>query len=160
MIWATVGSQSCFCWLYRASPSLAEKNIISLILVSTIWWWPCVESSLVLLEEVKLKKHPDLNRTLRNLSLTAIWGPSWEEGFSSSSLHWCEFKLQFEVYLFQQHKRRHIYNGILLSYKKEHIWISSDEVDKTRAYYTEWSRSEKETPIQYINTYIWNLERW
>ena len=51
MIWATVNSWSCFCWLYRASPSLAVKNIISLILVLTIWWCPCVESSLVLLEE-------------------------------------------------------------------------------------------------------------
>ena len=29
MIWATVSSQSCFCWLYRASPSLATKNIIN-----------------------------------------------------------------------------------------------------------------------------------
>ena len=51
MIWATVSSGSCFCWLYRASPSLAAKNIINLILVLTIWWCPCVESSLVLLEE-------------------------------------------------------------------------------------------------------------
>ena len=51
MIWATVSSQSCFCWLYRASPSLTVKNIISLISVLTIWWCPCVESSLVLLEE-------------------------------------------------------------------------------------------------------------
>ena len=51
MIWATVSSWSCFCWLYRASPSLAAKNIISLILVLTIWWCLCVESSLVLLEE-------------------------------------------------------------------------------------------------------------
>ena len=51
MIWATVSSWSCFCWLYRASPSLATKNIISPILVLTIWWCPCVESSLVLLEE-------------------------------------------------------------------------------------------------------------
>ena len=51
MIWATVSSQSCFCWLCRASPSLAAKNIINLILVLTIWWCPCVESSLVLLEE-------------------------------------------------------------------------------------------------------------
>ena len=51
MIWATVSSRSCFCWLYRASPSLAAKNIINLISVSTIWWCPCVESSLVLLEE-------------------------------------------------------------------------------------------------------------
>ena len=49
MIWATVSSQSCFCWLYRASPSLAAKNIINLISVLTIWWCPCVESSLVLL---------------------------------------------------------------------------------------------------------------
>ena len=28
------------------------------------------------------------------------------------------------------------------------------------AYYTEWSKSERKTPIQYINPYIWNLERW
>ena len=41
MIWATVSSRSCFCWLYRASPSLAAKNIINLILVLTIWWCPC-----------------------------------------------------------------------------------------------------------------------
>ena len=51
MIWAIVSSQSCFCWLYRASPSLPAKNIISLISVLTIWWCPCVESSLALLEE-------------------------------------------------------------------------------------------------------------
>jgi len=38
-------------WLYRASPSSAAKSIINLILVLTIWWCPCVESSLVLLEE-------------------------------------------------------------------------------------------------------------
>ena len=51
MIWATVSSWSCFCWLDRASPSSAAKNIINLISVLTIWWCPCVESSLVLLEE-------------------------------------------------------------------------------------------------------------
>ena len=50
MIWAPVSCRSCFCWLYRVSPSLTEKNLISLILVLTIWWCPCVES-LVLLEE-------------------------------------------------------------------------------------------------------------
>ena len=48
---ATVSSWSCFCWLYRASPSLTAKNIITLISVMAIWWCPCVESSLVLLEE-------------------------------------------------------------------------------------------------------------
>ena len=51
MIWATVSSRSCFCWLYRASPSLSAKNIISLIAVLTTWWCPCVEWSIVLLEE-------------------------------------------------------------------------------------------------------------
>ena len=47
MIWAIVSSQSCFCWLYRASPSLAAKNIINLISVLTIWWCPRVESCVV-----------------------------------------------------------------------------------------------------------------
>ena len=51
MIWATVSSWSCFCWLYRASPSLAAKNIISLISILTIWLCLCVQSSLVLMEE-------------------------------------------------------------------------------------------------------------
>ena len=51
MFWAIVSFQSCFCWLYRASLSLAAENIINLILVLTIWWCPCVESSLVLLDE-------------------------------------------------------------------------------------------------------------
>ena len=43
--------------------------------------------------------------------------------------------------------------------KKGHIWVSSNVVDETETYYTKWSKSEKET-TQYINTYIWNLERW
>ena len=47
MIWAIVSSQSCFCWLYRASPSLAAKNIINLISVLTIWWCPRVVFSCV-----------------------------------------------------------------------------------------------------------------
>ena len=51
MIWATVSSWSCFCWLYGASPPLATKNIINLIFVLTIWWCPHLEFSLVLLEE-------------------------------------------------------------------------------------------------------------
>ena len=53
----------------------------------------------------------------------------------------------------------HIHNGILLSYKKECIWVNSKKVDETRAYYTEWSKPERETPVQYINACIGNLER-
>ena len=33
-------------------------------------------------------------------------------------------------------------------------------MDETGAYYTEWSTAERKTPIQYINTDIWNLEGW
>ena len=51
-----------------------------------------------------------------------------------------------------------MHNGILLSHKKEHIWVISNEVDEPRAYYTEWIKSERQ--ILYTNTYIWNLERW
>ena len=53
----------------------------------------------------------------------------------------------------------HIHNGILLSYEKGHIWVNPNEVDETGAYYIERSQKEK-TPIQYVNAYIWNLERW
>ena len=37
-----------------------------------------------------------------------------------------------------------IHNGILFSYKKEHIWVSYNEVDETETYYTEWNKSESE----------------
>ena len=49
----------------------------------------------------------------------------------------------------------HIHNAVLLSYKKEHIWVSSNGVDETGAYYTEWSKSEKH---QYsILTHIYGI---
>ena len=52
-----------------------------------------------------------------------------------------------------------IHNGILLSHKKEHIQVSANEMDKPRAYFREWNRSERERQSSYINAYIWNLER-
>ena len=54
----------------------------------------------------------------------------------------------------------HIHNGVILSHSKEYSLISSNDVDETGAYYTESSKSERKTPIEYINTFIWNLERW
>ena len=47
-----------------------------------------------------------------------------------------------------------ICNGMLLGHKKEHIWVSSNEVDEPRTYYTEWSKSEREKQISYILTHI------
>ena len=32
-------------------------------------------------------------------------------------------------------------------------------MDEPEAYYTEWSKSERERQILYINAYVWNLER-
>ena len=34
-----------------------------------------------------------------------------------------------------------------LAIKEKYIWISSNEVDETGAYYTEWSKPERKTPI-------------
>ena len=38
----------------------------------------------------------------------------------------------------------HIYNGILLSHKKEETWVSWSEMDEPRACYTDWNKSERE----------------
>ena len=51
----------------------------------------------------------------------------------------------------------HTYTGRLLSHKKECIWVSSNEVDEPRAYYTEWSKSESEKQVLNINTYIYGI---
>ena len=50
----------------------------------------------------------------------------------------------------------HIYSGI--SVKNGTIWVSCSEMDEPRACYTEWSKSEREKQISYINAYIWNLK--
>ena len=54
----------------------------------------------------------------------------------------------------------HIYNGILLSHKKERNCVICRDVDGSRDCHTEWSKSEREKQISYINTYMWNLEKW
>ena len=54
----------------------------------------------------------------------------------------------------------HVYNGILLSHKKEWNWVICKDVDGPRDCHTEWSKSEREKQILYINTYMWNLEKW
>ena len=54
----------------------------------------------------------------------------------------------------------HIYNGILLSPKKEWNWLICWDVDGSRDCHTEWSKSEREKQISYINAYMWNLEKW
>ena len=54
----------------------------------------------------------------------------------------------------------HIYNGIYSAIKKNTFesvlrrWMKLEPI-----IHSEVSQKEK-TPIQYINTYIWNLEKW
>ena len=53
----------------------------------------------------------------------------------------------------------YIHSGILLSYKKQCIWVGSNDVDKSRTHYTKWSKSERKKQMLYIKVYVWNLER-
>ena len=69
MIWATVSSRSCFCWLYRASPSLAAKNKINLISVLTILWCSCVVFSCVVGRGCLLWPVHSLGKTLLAFAL-------------------------------------------------------------------------------------------
>ena len=40
------------------------------------------------------------------------------------------------------------------------MWVSWTEVDEPRTCYTEWSKSEREQQISYINAHICNVEKW
>ena len=44
--------------------------------------------------------------------------------------------------------------------KKERNWVICWDVDGSRDCHTEWSKSEREKQISYINAYMWNLEKW
>ena len=43
-----------------------------------------------------------------------------------------------------KHDVVHIDTGMSLRHKKEWIWVNCHEVDEHRAYYTEWSKLERE----------------
>ena len=52
----------------------------------------------------------------------------------------------------------YIYNGILLSHKKEWNNAICSNMDGSRDYHTKWSQSDRERQIPYDITYIWNLK--
>ena len=43
---------------------------------------------------------------------------------------------------------------VIFSHKKECIWVSSNEMDEPGAYYTDWSKSERERLTLYINAHV------
>ena len=53
----------------------------------------------------------------------------------------------------------HIYNGILLSHKKEQKNAICSNMDGPRDYHTEWSKSDTERQISYDIAYMWNLKK-
>ena len=50
----------------------------------------------------------------------------------------------------------HIYNGILLSHKKEHNNAIYSNMDGSRDHHTKWNVTEKQ--ILYDITYMWNFK--
>ena len=52
----------------------------------------------------------------------------------------------------------HIYNGILLSHKKEQNNVICSDMDGPRDYHTGWSKSDRERQIPYDIAYMWNLK--
>ena len=52
----------------------------------------------------------------------------------------------------------HIYNGILLSHKKEWNNAICSNMDGPRDYPTKWSKADWERQIPYDITYMWNLK--
>ena len=44
----------------------------------------------------------------------------------------------------------HMHTHRLLSHEKDSIWMSSDNVDEPRTYYTEWSESEREYKYHFL----------
>ena len=53
----------------------------------------------------------------------------------------------------------HIYNGILLSHKKEQNNAICSNMDGPRDCHTEWSKSDRERQISYVIAYTWNLKK-
>jgi len=53
----------------------------------------------------------------------------------------------------------HIYNGILLSHKKQTNNAICNNMDGPRDSQTEWSKSDRERQTSYANAYMWGLKR-
>ena len=53
----------------------------------------------------------------------------------------------------------HIYNGVLLSHRKELNNAICSDMDGPRDYHIEWSKSDRERQVSYDITYMWNLQK-
>ena len=69
MIWATISSQSCFCWLCRASPFSASKSVINLIFFDRLMTPMCKVISCVVGRACFLWSMHSLGKTLLAFAL-------------------------------------------------------------------------------------------
>ena len=53
----------------------------------------------------------------------------------------------------------YLYNGLLLSHKKEWNNAICNNMDGPRDYHTMWSKPDKERQISYDIAYMWNLKK-
>ena len=106
--------------------------------------------------KILINKLTEYGRKITIFVLSAVWRRK------SAVLKLCKFpNLSIRCSISQDNNTSSVPKmKCIISRKKEFIWISSDEMDETGANYTEWSKPERKTPIQYTNTYIWNLGRW
>ena len=85
-------------------------------------------------------------------SYTIIWHPLAQSSWLMK-IYTTNTKVMFE-------HRLMISMSINTVYFWYYVYSFNKYLLETGAYYIQWSKSERETPIQYINTYTWNLERW
>ena len=128
------------------------------------WWWYLTISSLCLQSFPALGSFPVswlFTSGVQSIGVSASVLPMNIQGWFPLGLTGLVF-FQFKGLwrLLSKRKLWYIYTMEYYSAIKKIIWISSNEVDDTGAYYTEWSKWERKTPIQCINACIWNLERW
>ena len=53
----------------------------------------------------------------------------------------------------------YLYNGLLLSHKKEQNYAICRDVNGPRVYHTEWGKSEREKQLSDIKAYIWSIQK-
>ena len=98
--------------------------------------------------------HTEENRIERDtctpLFIAALFiiARTWKQPRCPSADEW--IRKQWYIYTMEYYSaiKKNTFESILMR------WM------KLGAYFTERSKPERKTPIQYTNAYIWNLERW
>ena len=97
------------------------------------------------LEKVKTLIQRDTGTPMFTAALFTT-AKTWKQPKCPSTDEW--IKKMWYIYL---------YNGILLSHKKEWNYAICSNMDGPRDYHTKWSKSDRGRQIAYDITFMWNL---